>query len=694
MSFPASVSVSPSLDRQTPIIEQRPAKQPYHARTDELGESFNRTKARAGKGFPGPLNHSPPRTVDIWRAQPDTFTQQDLEAVGYELPPPPPLTHKPWILRPLSLLSLAAVCTLVLAALIFSAVYSVGRDGFTAYGGSIYGGQYFLFRVLPQLIGAAILIYAQCIIAAVFRVFPLSAMASEDRRERRNAVFLPLYQTSFLWPQLFGPWHVWVPTLVAWLISFTLPLLSSLYTVVLVDGVWIWSTVQGVAWTLVALYVSLLASTVILLAYWRRRRTGMVNTWEIRSLADIIFLTSQSNSAPQYRGFETAVTRTEMEKALDGTAERLGYWTTPEAPGNSVFWSFGVPTMDDDLAQEKWDRTNWAAARRDGSHSHSHSRPMMMTTASSDAEDQHEPWSVRGHYLPWCFRDSPIIFFAVAGTTLLVALLVVSFLPATDLRKGFLPRLSAAPLSGAFSPADFLYSFLPSLIGLLLFLGFQSLEVTLRVLTPWGELSRQEGSRAETSLLLDYAACLPWQSTYKAVRLGHWRVAFVTFLAPLFVLLPVLGGGLFMALTPPDRVVRVFPNVPIFGVILALLFLYLGALVALVPSRKQFRLPHGVTCLAEIMSFCCNEQLRTDEAFGPTRRGWRRDLESALDCGKDRDLQSRWTFGAGRNDEDRMGIKRYSRFVVNPTKQRHYDRYVRSKPISAPLPSSNGPFRH
>jgi hypothetical protein len=308
----------------------------------------------------------------------------------------------------------------------------------------------------------------------------------------------------------------------------------------------------------------------------------------------------------------------------------------------------------------------------------------------SDVEDQKEPWAVRSRYLPWCFRDSQIIFFVVAGAVLLVALVVVSFLRSTDLRNGFLPGLSAGPMAGAFSPADFLYSFLPSLIGLVLFLGFQSLELTLRILTPWGELSREFGSRAETSLLLDYTACLPWQSTFQAARLKHWRVAFVTFLSPLFVLIPVLGGGLFMALTPRSGAVRMYPNVPVLALILTLLFLYLAALASLVPSRRQFRLPHAVTCLAEIMSFCCNEQLRTDEAFDQAKIARRTQLEGALDVGKDWHRQGHWTFGHGRNSEERLGIKRYSKYTVHSKTLGQYDRYVQGKPISRPLINNSG----
>ncbi|KAI2639329.1 hypothetical protein GGS21DRAFT_507061 [Xylaria nigripes] len=662
----------------------RPERSAERTRIDELVDGFNRAKALVlqSRAVP-PKNPNPPRTADIWLAQSDSLSKQDVEAMPMSfrrLITPSPLTNKPWILRSISLLMLMTFCILMITALVFSAIYSIGRDGFTPYDGTIYGGQYFLFRVLPQLIGAALLIYAQCVINAMLRIFPFSAMASDDRRERHNAVFLPLYP-AFLWPHLFGPWNIWVPTLVVWLANFTIPLLSSLYTVVLVDDVWVWSTVQGVAWTLVAVYTSLLLTTVSLFAYWRRRRTGMAMTWDARSIADVIFLSSQSNSLPQYWGLEMAATRSSMKKALDGTAERLGYWTTPDFPNNGFFWSFGVPTAEEDLELEKWDKKKLAAQRNK-------SRPVIF----ENMENQNEPWAVRFRYLPWCFRDGQILLFVTAGTLLLIALIIVSFLHSTDLRNGFLPGLIAAPLAGAFSPADFLYSFLPSLIGLALFLGFQSLDLTLRILEPWGELAREKGSRAEKSLLLDYAACLPWQCTFKAIRYRHWRMAFVTFLTPLFILLPVLSGGLFMALTPPSGVVRVFPNVPIFALILTLLFLYLAALISLIPNRKKYRLPHAVTCLAEIMSFCCSDELRTDKAFNSGNLHRRKELEGALDCGKDWHRQGRWTFGTGKNKDERLGIKRFSKYTVSPRTLRQYDRYVRGKTISGPLLHGSGPL--
>ncbi|KAI1391952.1 uncharacterized protein F4822DRAFT_389018 [Hypoxylon trugodes] len=633
------------------------------------------------RGQPPRIQTQPniPRAMHHWQTRSDLVIDPEmgLHNRGKALNSEAPLTLKPWVLRSQSLLLLATLCLLMVVALIFSAVYSMGHNGLTPYAGTIYGGQYFVFRMLPQLLAIIILIYAQCIISAAFWVLPFSRMASEDRNERRNAVFLPLYPKSFLWPELIGTWNIWIPILNVWLLNFTIPLQSSLFTVILVDGNWTWATVQGVAWTLVALYVSFMSALVVIYVYWRQRRTGMMQKWGIRTVADIIFLVSQSNSVAQYRGLETAGTRRSMKEKLASSAERLGFWFAPEAPEIGTWYGIGVPTGEENLATEKTGNPQWANQQQG---------------VSLEAGQQTGGPRVRSRYLPWCLRDSQIALFAVASSILLIALIVVSFLRSTDLRNGFLPLLSAAPAPGAFSAADFLYSFIPSLIGMILFLLFQPLDLTLRILTPWGELARAEGSRAETSLLLDYATCLPFESTFRALGNKHWRVAFVSLLAPLFALIPVLGGGLFLALTPPSGVVRMYPNFPAFAIILTLLFLYVAGIICLVPNRQQFRLPHAVTCLAEIISFCHDEQLRSDQAFDLHLMLESKDLANRLDTGKDWHRQGRWAFNAGRNNDQQLGVKRYSKYTVNPKKLRTYDKRARGQLISLPLSRGNGPF--
>ncbi|KAH8662036.1 hypothetical protein BX600DRAFT_512912 [Xylariales sp. PMI_506] len=584
--------------------------------------------------LPVPGSERAPREAHYWQAQPDRFADPE-KASRY-----PPLNYRPWILGDLSLLLFGILNILMITALVFCAVYSSRHGGLNPYGGTIYDGTYFIFRVLPQLLAAVILLWSQSVIMAVFRVLPFSAMASDDLASRRNVGFLPLYPKSFLWPQLVSTWHVWVPIVVNWILNMTIPLQSCLFTVVYVNNIWMWSTVQGVAWILVALYASSLLSTILLFICWHNQQTGLFQGWDVRSLADIIALLNQSNSLQQYVGTDTAARRNDMRHMLYSNVERLGYWSAPEMPMTGLWYGIGVPTNVEKVDVETV-----------GPPVHERGPKELRLDGSVN----------RGRYLPWCFRNTQIILWVVATSVLLIALVAICFNPATDIRNGFLPLVGVGPVQGAFSAADFLYSFLPSLIGLIIFLLFQSLDITLRILMPWGELSRKDGASASKSILVDYAASLPFESTWKALKNRHWRVAFVSLISILLLLLPILAGGMFMALTPPSGVVRTYPNIAILGVILSLLILMLLGLISLIPQRDQLRLPHAVTCLSEIISFCYADELRTDNAFYLVHG--RQQLKDQLGAWLGGEDQSRWCFGPINGSEGHVGIKRYVRYT-------------------------------
>lgn len=608
------------------------------------------------QGSPVPSSWAPrPKSKTIqpheWRpmnrdAMADSISQE--KASGF-----PPLHFLPWILRPASFTILMVSCLAMLAALMYCAVHSQLNPGLVPFTGTIYGSQYFVFRMLPQLLAAFILIYAQCIAASMFRIVPFLRLASNQAQIRDGALFQDLYPNSFLWPRLIGTWKIWVPILVTWLINITLPLQSSLFTVILVDGVWTWAAVQGVAWTLVALYVALLVATVIAASFWLGvRNTGLL--WDPRSLADIVTMVSETNTAVDYQGTQRAGTRDRLRFALRRRrSDRLGYWAWKD--GRPGFWYALGNSMDHEnsLPFPDIQAKHGMKIEKDGD----------FTLGDRDVEASGSQHHIRYRYLPWCMRNNQLLYLVVTAFILLLALFVVSFLPSTHISTGFLPWLLAAPGQGAFSAADFLYSFLPSLVGLILWLLFQAVDLSIRVHQPWAALSGTRGARAEESLLADYAACLPIQSTIHAAKNGHWRVAVTSLLSTLFLLLPVLGGGMFMALTRPGGEVRMYPNMPAFAIILALLVLYFLALVGMFPGRKAFRLPHAVTCLAEIISFLANEDLLADLAFKQCRTKEDMLLKMGLLHGTP-ETQPRWMFGVGPASADGMpGVRRARRFT-------------------------------
>ncbi|PON24854.1 hypothetical protein TGAM01_v206362 [Trichoderma gamsii] len=556
-----------------------------------------------------------------------------------------PLAAKPNILRAFSMLLLVVLILLMLAALAFCDRYSTFHSGLTPYTGSIYSGQYFVFRILPQLLASIIFIYAQSIVTACLRVLPFTAMASEDPRVRYLGLFQRLYPASFLLPQFTGPWQFNIFDFVAWLAIFTIPLQSSAFTVIYVNGKWVWAPVQIVVWVLVGLYGVLCLATVVLMAYWLLQWTGLA--WDIRSIGDLLPLLNRSNVMHSYRRNDLAENAKVFKSQLrERWFDRLGYWRAEDATMGGIWYAIGGSP------DESFESVS-------GPMSKKVSNDFSIDLKAAQNSTLGAP---RGRYLPIHLRSGPIIASAAASFVLLVALLIVSFLPQTRLEDGFLPRLSAMPDDNAFSPANFLYSFVPAVIGIILYLYFQGIDQSLRILQPWADLYDVNGSLAQRSLLADYAACLPFQSTWRALRNGHWRVAAVSLLATLFIFIPILGGGLFMALTRPDQTVRMYPSMPVFGVLIAFLFLYVGGLSLMVPHRRQFLLPRPVNSIAGIISLCSAEELTQDAAFRSVRG--RKDLASRLGVGRDDAREeSTWFFGiVPGKDEHRLSVRRMNNF--------------------------------
>ncbi|KAL2117906.1 hypothetical protein VTJ04DRAFT_7566 [Mycothermus thermophilus] len=630
------------------------------------------------------------------RAQPHEWRpvrDDELVSNGRALPP---LTFRPWPLRPLPLFGFMAVCILMIGALIFCAVYSHLRQGLLPWV-SLYGGRYFIFRFLPQLVAAGVLLYAQFLVSTMLRTHPFAQLAAEESEKRAGALFQDMYP-SFLWPRLVGPWKVWVPVVITWLTAFTIPLQSSLFTVILVDQKWIWATVQGVAWTLVALYLLLLASTILVWRTWASiTTTGLV--WDPRSLADISALVSETNTAEDYRGTQLARSREGIRFALRRrTSDRLCYWTWKDGR-HGIWHTLGSPMDQPNLMPLRGLAAGERMSRADEKKKQAGPAgvPLLHQTDAAD-DHQRDPDHDLEHaaraprpYLPWALRTSPLLWIVLIALALLIVIFVATFHPATRLSAGFRPGLSSAPRGGAFSPADFVFSFIPSLVGVIVFLAFQSLDMHVRILAPWAELSSPRGAPADQSILADYAACAPGQATLHALRNKHWRVAAVSLLATINVGIPVIAGGCFMALTVPSSKngaanlgleggeVRMYANVPAYGVLLGLLVLYVTGLAALLPGRAAMRMPHPVTCLAEVVGYLVSAELREEPAF--KRCVTRSEMMSRLGVGKGLpgEAQSWWAFGFGGDSgvggaggvgsgseghgEMELGVRRVRRFT-------------------------------
>ena len=636
------------VERVMPDLELGYLAENRHTREELALARKHRSSPDSGRLFrfnaTRPLSYRPEPSIKLPQKLPQQYNLPSSSSIFIPFKTPrtlryPGLAFVPTILRPSSMITLSFLCLLMNAAIIACAVFSTSNRGIVAWSSTIYSGRYFVFGFLPQILAACIMIYVQCVIAAAARTMPFVTMAAGDTNAKTNARYMNLYPSCFLLPT----WDGFVPNVLFWLTIFTIPLQSCLFSVIPVGNEWRWTAVQGIAWTLVAIYFLVVVATAWTGFFFWKNTSGL--KWDPTSLADLIALLPHSNCLRDYPGTDLMATKEEIWNKLGDRCDRLGYWSTKFHTG-PLFYGIGEEgstarryNLDSGKLQEK-----------------------ATEVKSYDVEAAASYGiAARFRHIPWYLRDTFVVLWVVTAFVLLLALIVLSFLPSTASSKGFRPLVPVLPNAQGFSASDFLYSFIPSLLGMILYLLYQPLDMSLRLLTPWAELGSPNGQSPSKSLLLTYTADLPIACTIKAVSNTHYRVALTSLLSFIFILLPILAGGLFFPLTTTANEVRMIPSLPAFYILLTLLILYLIGLLALVPSRHQLHLPHGVKCLAEIFTFMYNSPVLSDAAFSNPRS--KADLVSRLLALNAAGQEKRYAFGVyhGRNGKECMGIERVGR---------------------------------
>ncbi|KAJ4286250.1 hypothetical protein N0V90_013284 [Kalmusia sp. IMI 367209] len=528
--------------------------------------------------------------------------------------PHAPLDFVPSILRPIWLLLFTIICLLMLAALIFCALFSNRNSGNGLWDYNVFGdNRYFVFEYLPTLLGALILLWLIQVQIALQRIVPFIAMASNQYHQRSEAIFLQLYPTQFLFPRLeqfrAGQPLVGLCFFVFWLCQWTIPLLAASFNVRydLDRAVWRWVAVQGVIWTVIVLYI-LLVLALLALVVVLRRPTGL--KWDPRSLADIITLLERSNITNDYTGAET------FEKHdfanLKGRSDRIGYWSTTRR-SNDVFHGIGeegAPTRRFSIEDGRIREKGPERVIPDPSVVQQNHRPSDFSIRM----DIRSP-NVRLRYLPWWLRDSAVMMWIITAMVLLIAFLVISFVNSA-VKLGFLPQVFARTNAAGFSASNFLYSFIPALIGQILFLIILTFDYSLRALRPYISLSSKGGATAEASLLLDYTSRFPLSITFAALENQHYQNAILSLVSFTSIAIPILAGGCFWTqYYSESKVVRVTADLPGYYALCFFLALYAASLIALWPGRRRAALPHRSTSLAEIISWVYQSPILTDRAF-------------------------------------------------------------------------------
>ncbi|ODH49149.1 hypothetical protein GX48_04767 [Paracoccidioides brasiliensis] len=519
-------------------------------------------------------------------------------------------------LRPLSLLLLTTACLSMVAALIFCILWSQRHGGLWAYDG-LGGSRYFVFQFLPQLLAIFITIWLFIIQSAVYRILPLTILASSSGSETALQS-IKILSHNFLLPDLslfqHGEWSTGTFLVISWMVNiFTVPLQSALFVARFYTqvggGGFRWTTSWGVAGTLIALYGLLTIALLGLMFRFNWRVSGLL--WDPVCLADIIPLIQRSNALGRFDKKEISQS---VGKDLLPHRLRLGYWSSG-TNSNEILYGIGEENVIKD--QESFDQSHHPKRHSETSvPDNLDMERQYLYSKGSFERNIHSPF-VRYRWTVWFLKDTFVVAWIVIAFVLMIAFILVSFVK-QPIRDGFVPLLPTLPSSTSFSSSNFLYGFIPSLIGIILFLLWQPIDQYFRAIQPFCDLSSPNGALAEKSLLLAYPSCYPLEVTFLALSAGHYKVAYISFMSLASLAIPVLAGGVFMArfYTKPGEV-RISTYMPAYYTLMVFVIIYALSFLILWPRNRY--LPHAIFTYADIISFLYQSPLLSDKVLREPR---------------------------------------------------------------------------
>lgn len=554
-----------------------------------------------------------------WRRQ-DEPKSSDSESILLPAEPVtndfrhPKLDFKPHALRTVSLGGLLFCCLLMIAGLLFCAIWSTSHSGLWQYD-RVGSSRYFVFQYLPTLLASIMVIWLLIVQNAIHRIFPFIALSSG--RGKPNSGVLhhsTIFPTNYLIPNLSFFTHreplLGLCSIIFWLALWTVPLQSCLFQTryYTPDSTWRWTAVLGVAYALFTLYLLLTFALLLLMFRITFRRTGL--KWDPVSLADLLTIFHPSNFLSDFE-------RSEVEGRhlpyFSAKYLRLGYWQTSRH--HEAFYGVGeenVPTKRYSL-----DRGKMVPVTDLSTVDLEAQRPGKRSTFDTL---QHDIYSsdMRYKWLPWFLKDGPVLAWILIAIALTLAFVTVSFVNSAA-QRGFLPHLPAPTSPHGFSPADFLYSFVPSFIGMMLFLIWQPIDMYFRALQPFANLANDRGCSAEESLLLDYPSRLPLEITFKAALSSHYKVAWISFIGLLSITLPILAGGVFTAqFVASSQSVRIAAHMPGYYALVIFVVIYALSFLIIWPTQKR-ELPHDISTVGQLVSFLYQSPLLADGVFKEPR---------------------------------------------------------------------------
>jgi hypothetical protein len=573
------------------------------------------------------------------------------------------LGYKPLPLRPWYLAIYLFFCLLALAGVLFSNLYASRNHGLYDYNGYTTA-IYFVFQYLPQLLGMVLILWLLYIQAAVYRSAPFFSMSNARSQDHILQGFRILPANYLLpdlnWFRLREP-LLGVAFLIFWSFNITIPLLSCLYQTQWVTNAgtarWRWTTAQDIGWALVAMFGLLILAITYLLIRFARADSALM--WDPTSLADLIVLFSRSNVA-QY--FERTEVEDRVGPHIPPMSLMLGYWTTSQRP--DIFYGVG----GDNALVKRISIEPSAPMQEKEAHSQDSSFDVERQRYSHDSSftrNIHSPF-VRYRWAPWFLRDISIIVWIVLAMLLIIAFLVVSFVNRA-VQDGFDPLLPSITGRFGFSSSNFLYSFLPSLLGMIMFLLWQPIDVYFRAAQPFANMAKPSGSSAERSLLLAYPSSPPLWVSVEAALNRDFKVAYISFISVLAALIPALAGGVFTAQLFRDaQSVRMVASMPGYIALCVFVAIYALSYAVIWPTRKRY-LPHSIYTLADQLSFLYASGLMSELWNIRTKANLVARLVGTpaglTGDWREKRPRAKYAFGVyiGRDGKEHLGIDRLSR---------------------------------
>ncbi|KAH0541254.1 hypothetical protein FGG08_004259 [Glutinoglossum americanum] len=365
---------------------------------------------------------------------------------------------------------------------------------------------------------------------------------------------------------------------------------------------------KGIVYIVIACNAVLLLSTVSTFLWLCTHDTGLFA--EPGSLAFLIGMLQNSNVLDDFSDMDRDCSAHEMRKRLKGNYYSIGYFR--RSSGSNIVYTIGI--ADDDLTP----------------------KTRMNPGSQNGGDAPRTPSLQQPGFLPWFLSPLCVtlwIGLAIAALSVALTLLVHDSI----LDQGFPPHAPtrASPVL-QMSAAGFLWSFVPAYVADLYRLLWKNTDLFYRIVQPYADL-RSPRPAEESSLMLNYTACLPVVITLKAAWNGHWKIALVSLLSFLSSFTTSLAANMFYLDWFSDHQHGpVYPWIVVNRIPFLIMTAYFGiiaiAFSILMPDRKR-RLPHDIETLADHISLLCRSSLRGWEAFS---------LGSAMKKPREDNFRGKW----------------------------------------------------